>query len=271
MKKLKSPPTVLCFSGNDPTGGAGIQADIETLASLDCHCIPVITALTAQNTTNLTDLFPVSPEMILAQTEQVLDDIPVLAFKIGLLADDESAKAVADIIIRYPEIPVIFDPVLAAGGGASWLDDALLDVIVNEILPESSIVTPNSLEARILAGGIDDIDSCGYQILDLGASYALITGSHEQTPVVHNTLYSNEADPVTCTWERLPAMYHGSGCTLASAIAGLLAQGLSMEDACMEAQEFAWNSLAYGVSLGQGQLLPNRFFWSRGENESNDE
>ncbi|MEM9102000.1 MAG: hydroxymethylpyrimidine/phosphomethylpyrimidine kinase [Pseudomonadota bacterium] len=265
MNQNKPPPIVMCFSGNDPSGGAGIQADIETLASLDCHCSPVVTALTVQDSSNISELHAVPPDIIVKQAQLILEDMSVDLFKIGLLGNTETIAAVATIIREYPEIPVVFDPILAAGGGTSLMDDDIVDMVIDEILPETTICTPNSFEARILGNEKSDLEACAHQILDLGCAHALITGSHESTPLVHNTLYSLDAEPVSTTWERLPAMYHGSGCTLASAIAGIMAHGIPVTDAVQEAQEFTWNSLAYGASLGRGQLIPNRFFWSRNE------
>ncbi|QGX39226.1 bifunctional hydroxymethylpyrimidine kinase/phosphomethylpyrimidine kinase [Permianibacter aggregans] len=270
------PPVVLCFSGSDPSGGAGISADIEALASLGCHCAPVITVLTVQDSTNVSDLDPVDPDFIKAQANAVLRDMNVAVIKVGLLGNPAVVSTVAEICGNYPNIPLVVDPVLAAGGGAPLADDVFIRTLKKELLPLATLVTPNAREAHMLFPDADTLDQCAEELLDLGCEHVLITGADEPTPVVHNTLYSSEYETETFHWERLPAMYHGSGCTLAASCAGLIAQGLSLFDAVNEAQEYTFNALKDGQALGQGQLFPNRFFWAQsrdteeGESDESD-
>jgi len=253
-------PVVLCFSGHDPSGGAGVQADIETLVSHRCHAASVITALTEQDTRNVKKLLPQHPEDIISQAKTVLADLDVKAFKIGLIGHHETAAAIHAILQEHPQIPVVLDPVLAAGGGATMSDRQLLDTIVDLLLPRTTVLTPNSQEARKLAG-LDDLDQCGLALLDKGCRYVLITGAHETTPTVSNRLYHDRRCLETYHWDRLPASYHGSGCTLAASIAGLIAQGLTPVQAVAEAQEYTWNALHNGYLPGKGQHNPDRLFW----------
>jgi len=253
-------PAVLSFSGHDPSGGAGVQADIETFVSHQCHAVSVITALTEQDTLNVKKLIPQNPDNIINQATTLMADIPVKAIKIGLLGHPETALAVQSILKQHPHIPIVFDPVLAAGGGADLSDDSLIKAINDLLLPYTTVLTPNSEEARRLTG-LSDLKECGLSLLEKGCDYVLITGTHETTPEVSNQLFHNGQCIETYTWNRLPYSYHGSGCTLAASIAALLARGLDVLDAIAEAQEFTWNSLKSAYQPGKGQHNPNRFYW----------
>ena len=256
-------PVVMCFSGNDSTGGAGIQADIETLSGMGCHAAPVITSITVQDTRNVVGYYPLSGPMIVEQARAVLEDMPVVAFKVGMLGSVEVVEAVQVILDDYPNLPVILDPVLAAGGGASLADEEMLDAIIRLLLPRTTLIVPNSDEARILAKEADVLEACAQEIMDMGCEYVLLTGGHEPTEKVHNLFYGNNRLLDSFEWERLPGSFHGTGCTLASGIAGLMGHGLDPLSAVLEAQEYVWKSLKYASRLGMGQLIPNRFFWAQ--------
>ncbi|WP_442786217.1 bifunctional hydroxymethylpyrimidine kinase/phosphomethylpyrimidine kinase [Methylobacter sp. YRD-M1] len=253
-------PVVLCFSGHDPSGGAGVQADIETLVSQQCHAASVITALTEQDTHNVKKLIPQRPVDIISQAATLLADLPVKAIKIGLIGHPDTAAAIHEILIGHPQIPVVLDPVLAAGGGAELASEKLIAAVTDLLLPCTTMLTPNSEEARRLTG-LNDLHDCGLALLDEGCDYVLITGTHETSPSVSNQLFHDGRLLETFTWDRLPASYHGSGCTLASAVAGLIAQGLDPFQAAAEAQDYTWHALEAAYRPGQGQHNPNRFFW----------
>ncbi len=263
-------PIVVTLAGNDPSGGAGIAADIETLVSLGCHPAPVITALTVQDTHNVQALLPVDPDAVLAQARAVLEDMPVAAFKIGVIGDADNVAALYTLLAAYPDIPVVLDPVLAAGGGAQLASAALIEAIQTLLLPLTTVLTPNSVEARRLAPEADTLEACAMALLARGCRYVLITGGHESEPPaeVVNTLYGNNRLLETWRWPRLPHEYHGSGCTLASAIAALLAQGrvpdaeASIHSILHRAQHYTWQALRAGYQAGGGQWLPNRLFWA---------
>jgi hydroxymethylpyrimidine/phosphomethylpyrimidine kinase len=255
-----SPPVVLCFSGHDPSGGAGIQADIEALISHRCHAASVITALTEQDTHNVKNVIPQNAEDVLKQAQTVLHDLPVKAFKVGLMGHFKIAEAVLAILKQHPNIPVVLDTVLAAGGGAPLGNSWLIANITDLLMPYVTVLTPNSQEARKLTG-LNDLQECGLALLKLGAKYVLITGTHEATSVVINRLFHDGKLWETYTYDRLPHSYHGSGCTLASSIAAFIAQGLEPVQAIYEAQEYTWNTLNAAYQPGTGQHNPNRFFW----------
>jgi len=253
-------PIVLCFSGHDPSGGAGVQADIETLASHQCHAASIITALTEQDSRNVKKLLPQSAKDLQQQAETLLNDFDIAAIKIGLLGDHKIAQSIGAILRQCKNIPVILDPVLAAGGGTALANQLLLDIIIEELLPQTTLLTPNSVEARQLAK-LDDLTDCARFFQQQGTEYVLITGTHENSELVHNRLFMQDNLSETFSWERLPHHYHGSGCTLASACAALLAQGLDVFTAVNEAQEYTWQALANAYLPGNGQHNPDRFFW----------
>ena len=276
------PPIVMCFSASDPTGGAGIQADIMTLASMGCHPLSVITALTVQDTAGVEDILPIDADWVSDQARALLEDVSVTAFKLGMLGSVENIMAIAEILADYPDIPLVFDPVLASGRGDQFADEDMVDAMVELLLPQTTIITPNSLEARrlTLAEGNEDgedgdeqsqdsttLVECARRLIVAGSEFVLVTGTHENTEQVVNTLYGSHGMVRSDKWERLPGSYHGSGCTLASAIAANLANGLEIAEAVKDAQEYTWQALAAGFRPGMGQHLPDRFFWARESDE----
>ncbi|WP_306606413.1 hydroxymethylpyrimidine/phosphomethylpyrimidine kinase [Azonexus sp.] len=268
-----NPPQVLVFAASDPTSGAGIQADILTLASLGCHPLTALTAITVQDTSGVLSVQALAADLLEQQARTVLEDMPVLAFKIGVLASVENVLMVAEILSDYPEIPLVFDPVLASGRGDDLSDEEIIAAMREMLLPQTTIITPNAPEARRLAESDEDesepsIDTCAERLIEMGAQYVLITGTHENTPEVINTLYGPNGIIRHDRWERLPGSYHGSGCTLASAIAGCLAGGASVEEAVRDAQDYTWQALKNGFRGGMGQFIPDRMFWARGEDNA---
>jgi hydroxymethylpyrimidine/phosphomethylpyrimidine kinase len=265
------PPIVLSFAASDPTSGAGMQADILTLSSMGCHPLSVITAITVQDTLGVEDFMPIDPELIVDQARAVLEDMPVAAFKVGLIGSVEGTAAIAEVVADYPDIPLILDPVLASGRGDELANEDMLSAMLEMLIPQTTIIIPNSLEAlRIALHDRDDEESlslmqCAEFIIGLGCEYVLITGTHENTPKVVNTLYDHSGVVRSDAWQRLTGSYHGSGCTLASAVAATIAHGLDFSDAVKEAQEFTWQALNAGFRPGMGQFLPDRLFWAREE------
>jgi hydroxymethylpyrimidine/phosphomethylpyrimidine kinase len=229
----------------------------------------VITAITVQDTVGVDDFMVLDADMVNDQARFLLEDIPVLVFKIGMLGSVENVAVVAQLIADYPDVPVVLDPVLRSGGGHELADDDLIAAMRDLLIPQVSIITPNSMEARRLAMNDPDedeelsLDECAKRLLALGCPHVLITGTHENTKEVINSLYSPNGVVRADRWERLPGSYHGSGCTLASAIAGMLATGLMLPEAVREAQEYTYQSLVAGFRPGMGQTIPDRMFWAR--------
>jgi hydroxymethylpyrimidine/phosphomethylpyrimidine kinase len=264
------PPIVLTFAASDPSGGAGIQADLMTMTALGCHPLTVTTALTVQDTAGVGSVLAVDSDFVEEQARALLEDMPVVAFKIGLLGSIENISVIAAILADYPGVPLILDPVLASGRGDELVDDEMIAGLRDLLMPLTTILTPNSLEARRLLDGDDGDDgddpqpslvACAQSLLDLGCEYVLLTGTHENTLRVVNRLYGKRLGLLRSdAWDRLPGSYHGSGCTLAAAIAAHLARGWSVDEAVWAAQEYTWQALAAGFRPGMGQFIPNRFF-----------
>jgi hydroxymethylpyrimidine/phosphomethylpyrimidine kinase len=270
------PPIVLVFAASDPSGGAGLQADIMTLSSMGCHPLSVVTAVTIQDTTGVDDVSPIDAEWVADQARCVLEDMPVVAFKIGVLGSVETIAAIAEVVSDYPEIPLVLDPVLASGRGDELASEEMVIALRELLVPQTTIITPNSLEARRLA--IDDsneeddpdLAECASRLIASGCEYVLVTGTHENTPEVINTLYGSEGVLRSDSWQRLPGSFHGSGCTLASAIAATIANGLPIGDAVKDAQEYTWQTLKSAFRPGMGQQIPDRLFWAREEDTAED-
>jgi len=258
------PPLVLAFAATDPSGGAGLQADVLTLASMGCHPLSVVTAITVRDTLAAEGFLALDAEWVADQARCLLEDMAVDAFKIGALGSVENVAAVAEIVSDYPDVPLVLDPIHASGHGDESAADELVHAIRELLLPQALVVTPNGMEARRLAEG-DDADEpalalCAERLLEAGAGYVLITGTHEPTADIVNTLYGKSGVVRTDRWQRLPGTFHGSGCTLASAIAANLAWGQALPDAVRAAQDYTWHSLAQGFRPGMGQHVPQRLW-----------
>jgi hydroxymethylpyrimidine/phosphomethylpyrimidine kinase len=269
---VPSLPAVLTFAASDPTSGAGLQADLLALASMGCHPLSVVTALTVQDTAGVEAFYPIDPDWVADQARCILEDMPVAAFKMGMLGSTEIVTVVAEVVSDYPDVPLVLDPVLASGRGDEFASEDMVSAIRELLVPQSTVVTPNVAELRRLAGDDEDADlaECAQRLLDTGCEYVLVTGTHDSTPDVVNTLYHRGGVLRADTWQRLPGSYHGSGCTLASALAANLARGMDIADAVYEAQEYTWQALAHGFRPGMGQYIPDRLFWAR-ESHGDDE
>ncbi len=251
--QASSPPVVLTLSGHDPTGGAGLQADIEAIRDQGCHPATAVTCLTVQDTTGVHGLQPVKAELLRDQALRVLADLAPAALKIGLLADSATAATVAGLLEETPDLPLVLDPVLHSGaddplGAAEWLQP---------LLPHCTLVTPNRREARALTGRADPADAAR-RLLHRGCRAVLVTGADEaERGEVVNSLYTREGVR-HWRWHRLPGTYHGSGCTLAAALAARLALGEELQTAADRAQAYTHRTLQRAIAPGRGQRLPGR-------------
>ena len=246
------PPIVLTFAASDPTGGAGMQADLLTLAALGCHPLSVLTGLTVQDTSGVEHLEPVDAALVARQARRVLAETSVAAFKVGVLASANNVRAVAEVSAAHGDVPLVLDPVLASGRGDELASEAVLAALLESLIPRATVVTPNTLEAERL-GGVPGL-------LERGCAYVLVIGTHEPSAEVSNRLYDASGLVREDRWPRLDGAFHGSGCTLASAIAAQIAKGRAVPEAVREAQHFTWRALAAAFRIGGGQALPNRFF-----------
>ncbi len=260
-------PVVMAIAGNDPTGGAGLAADTESIISQGCYAMPVATCITVQDTCDVHSVNPIDADLVIQQARTILEDIAVDAIKIGLLGNEENIEAVHEIIADYPNIPVVLDPIMTAGGGSPLSNDVMLEMFIELLLPYTTVLTPNSHEALALVPGADSIQAAALALQESGCQYILVTGTHENSPQVINRLYGEQKELYNYRWDRLPHSYHGSGCTLSASLTALLAHGLSPAEAVYQAQEFTWYSLYNGHRLGMGQHHPNRLFWANEDGE----
>jgi glutamate-1-semialdehyde-2,1-aminomutase len=256
------PPVVLVLAGHDPTGGAGIMADGEAIAACGGWALTVPTALTMQDCRDVHRVVPVPAELIREMTAR-LSGFRLAAIKVGLLASRETLDAVVDIIKARPGIPVVVDPVLKAGGGKELSTSAMVEVFRSRLLPLVDILTPNRLELERLAGTEpQDDEARARRLMALGCRAVLVTGSDDPgsdvpQDVVEQVLYAAEQSRAW-RWPRLAGSFHGSGCTLAAALAARLAAGEPLAVACEQAQRFTWQALAKAWQPGNAQALPRR-------------
>jgi hydroxymethylpyrimidine/phosphomethylpyrimidine kinase len=248
---------VLIIAGSDSGGGAGIQADIKTVTMLGAFAATAITALTAQNTEGVHGVLPIDPAFIRRQMEVVLDDIGADAIKTGMLHDAAVIETVAAVLTeRAPRTPLVLDPVMVAKGGAPLIQPNAIETLKRLLLPRAAVLTPNLPEAEILSGrAIADIAAmreAARALLDLGCGAVLLKGGHLDGDTVHDML----ATPTGFTeWEsaRIATRHtHGTGCTLASAIAAGLAQGMAVVAAIERAREYVRRAIASAPGLGRG-------------------
>lgn len=252
----RSMKTILAIGGHDPSGGAGIQADIETIAANGGHAVTAVTALTVQDTVDVARLEPVPVDLFRQVLERLEADVSLDAIKIGLIGDASIAGVIAVFLAKHPGIPVVLDPVLAAGGGKEMSSGAIRDIMLERILPHVTLLTPNLPEAQRLTGE-SDAAACAAQLIARGAGNVLVTGGHDGGDSVVNRWFDAGGEQ-QFEWQRLDGAFHGSGCTLASAIAVFLAREMPLKLALRLAQAFTQDALARADRVGRGQKIPRR-------------
>jgi hydroxymethylpyrimidine/phosphomethylpyrimidine kinase len=248
---------VLIVAGSDSGGGAGIQADIKTVTMLDAFAMTAITALTAQNTDGVFGVLPIAPDFIRQQMEVVLDDLGADSIKTGMLHDQAVIETVASVLAeRAGDVPLVLDPVMVAKGGAPLIEPQAIDALKQVLVPRAAVLTPNLPEAEILTGRrIDTVEAmkqAADMLLSLGCHAALLKGGHLDGPVVHDILVTQNG---IREWEnpRIDSRHtHGTGCTLASAIAAGLAQGLTIEGAVDRARDYVRQAIESAPGFGHG-------------------
>ena len=261
-------PVVMCFSGLDPSGGAGIQADIESVSSHGCMAAPIITAATVQDTRNVMSFLPMPADLIIEQARAILEDMPVSVIKIGMVGSAEIARAIHSILMDYPEIKVVYDPVFSTENNGSLSASDLVDNVRELLLPLTTILTPNIFEAHALTPGADTATAAAMGLLENKCEYVLLTGTHAKTSDVVHTLFGNHRELQQFHYARLPHKYHGSGCTLAASVAALLAVGHETLSAVHNALDYTHKTLVNARRIGMGQYHPDRFFWLHDSNKA---
>ena len=251
------PGRVLIVAGSDSGGGAGIQADIKAVTALRGYAATAITALTAQDTTGVHGVFAIPPAFIQDQMRVVLGDIGADCIKTGMLHSAEVIEAVCEVVeAEVAGLPVVVDPVMMAKGGAALLEADAVATLKRRIVPLATVLTPNIPEAEALTGlaiaDTDDMETAGLRLLDLGARAAFVKGGHMPGEMVHDVLVSAEGSEVFIAPRTETAHTHGTGCTLASAIAAGIAQGMSLREAVGRAQAYVHEAIRQAPGLGAG-------------------
>ncbi len=249
---------VLSIAGSDSGGGAGIQADLKTFAALGCYGMTAITAITAQNTCGVTGIHGIPPEMLKAQIDAVVQDIGVDAVKIGMLHSPEVVRVVADAIRTYQLPHVVLDPVMVATSGDRLIAAETVSVLVQELFPLAEIITPNLDEAGWLLGrsikGVETLDEAAQALCALGAHAALLKGGHLPGDWVVDVLATRSGVRQRLESARIATPNgHGTGCTLSSAIAAHLAQGLPLQQAVERARAYILGAIAAGADVTTGR------------------
>jgi hydroxymethylpyrimidine/phosphomethylpyrimidine kinase len=260
-------PRVLTIAGSDSGGGAGIQADLKTFAELGVFGMSAITALTAQNTLGVHGVHEVPAAFVREQIDVVLDDIGADAVKLGMLASADIIKAVASALTDHQVSCLVVDPVCASKHGDPLLRDDALDALRDDILPLAEVVTPNLGEVALLTGvhveSVDDFAAAAAALLALGPRWVLVKGGHLPGNVAATDLLTDGDEEVLISSERLDTVdTHGTGCTLAAAIAAHRAHGLEMVPAVRAAKEYVTGAIRNGLRLGAG-IGPVDHAWRR--------
>lgn len=250
-------PRVLSIAGSDSGGGAGIQADLKTIAALGCYGMTAITALTAQNTQGVRSIHGVPLQHLVDQIDAVIDDIGADAVKIGMLHSADTVRTVAAALKRHGLTRVVLDPVMVATSGAKLIDNEAIQVLVRELFPLAAVVTPNLDEAALLVGEAlhseADMEAAARQLVERGANAVLLKGGHLAGDTVSDLLLVRAAAPLWMRAPRIPTPNtHGTGCTLSSAIASQLALGADLAEAVLRAREYVRGALAAGAQVRTG-------------------
>lgn len=260
MKLLKHCLTV---AGSDPSGGAGIEADIKTFSALDCYAMSVITSVVAENTFSVKGKLDVPAEMITAQLEAVFEDIRVDGMKIGMLTDISSVEAVASAIGKYKPPVVIFDPVMNATAGAELLSPKAVETVKQRLIPLCTLVTPNIPEAEILTGmsikSSKDMKAAAVKLTEKGAKAVLLKGGH-LSGNAEDLLFDGKAFRFYSAPRISTNTTHGTGCTLSSAITAFMASGCLLPKAVEKAKEFITGAIEKGLDIGKGKGPLNHFY-----------
>ena len=257
-------PVGLTIAGSDPSGGAGLQGDLKTFAALEVYGAAAVTAVTVQDTRGVGEIHLLPPDLVRRQVEAVLDDLPVAAVTIGMLGDGPQVQAVVDVLSSRPEMPLVLDPVMRASCGESLLGKAGLEILLKRLLPLADVVTPNLPEARVLAGGREAPPAeLAELILARGARAVLVTGGHGTGDSVEDLLVTRTGRRSFSRLRQATSSTHGTGCTLAAAVAAGLARGMTLEDGVSMACDYVGRALetAWPLGHGRGPLHHMHPFW----------
>ena len=254
---MSPPARLLAIAGSDPSGGAGLQADLKTCAAFGVYGMTAVTAITVQNTLGVSHVEVLSADLVVAQIRAVLEDMGTDVIKIGMLGRAETVEAVADVLDELaPETPIVLDPVMLATSGGRLLEEKAVNTLKQHLLPMADLITPNVDEAEILTGirpeDTEGLKAAGDKLLEMGAGAALMKGGHVDGAMITDVLVSPQGQNIMISPRLHSRHTHGTGCTLATAVACGLALGLEMEAAVHQAREYVYEAIKNAPNLGAG-------------------
>jgi hydroxymethylpyrimidine/phosphomethylpyrimidine kinase len=256
---LEKHPVLLSVNSHDSSGGAGVVADVETANSLGCHCVSVISAINARDTSNLKDRQSTSTPLLIEQMRAALEDSAVTAIKIGDVATISQAEAIHTVLGDYRDIPVVLDPVLHHGA-----DDGDVGEAVRMLLfPRATLSVLSIAHVQQLSTCGDSLSASVQELLEFGCPQILITVAAQDQHKLSNRLYSTRGIDREYSWDALHQQFHGAGSTLTAAITAYLAHGFDLQEALQQGQQFTWQAMAQALRTGMGGLIPDRLFWCR--------
>ena len=254
--KRHSADTVLLFSGLDPSGAAGVSADIETINQFGITPLPIITTLTVQNTKSVTFLEATNNSLIQAQFKSIKEDIDFKVVKIGLLGSSSQIKTIAKLLINRPDLFIVLDPIIVSSSDNELSTDSMIEAMKNDLIPLCSLLTPNLSELSSLAPGLNEQSA----VASLKCPWVLVTTSDSSDVEIEHRLYHHSNLVSKFSYKKLLGNYHGSGCTLSSAISALIATDVSVEESCRRALDYTYQTLLNAKKLGKMQYHPNRTY-----------
>ncbi len=267
--QIQTSPLILAFGVADPVGAVGIQADLASFAAMGCHGLSVVTGLLIGDTTRIEDVQQIEADWVSDQARLLLEDMPVAAFKVGAVGSIESISVIAEIVSDYPDIPLILDPFLSGLPESSTEGEDLLTATRELLIPQTTLLLLSAVELARLAetwrepSSEDTLMVDAMHLIGTGCEYVFVTGTPGEMHEVANSLFNEDGLVRRDTWQRVSGTFTGAGSTLSATAAAMLANGLDVPEAMLEAQEFVIASIAHAQRLGMGKLVPDRYFWAR--------
>lgn len=265
-------PIILSFGATDPIGAIGIHADLATFASMGCHGLAIITSILVGDTSQVDDIHPIEAEIVSDQARAVLEDVQVLACKVGLVGSVENVTVIAEIVSDYPELHLVLDPFNSSIPDLDAEKEDLLIAVCELLIPQTTVLVISKAELSLLSetwkeadaqDDGDDMIADAMILIDSGCEFVLVTGAQGKENSIANILIDSSGVIRTDEWQQIQDAHLGASSTLSAAIAAMLANGLDVPEAVMEAQEFTFASITHAQRLGMGKLIPDRYFWTK--------
>lgn len=256
---MENHPILLTINSHDPSGGAGLVADVEAANSLGCHCVSAITALNVRDTRNVKDRQSSATPLLIEQIRAALEDSTITAIKVGDIATVSQAEAIHTILGEYSNIPVVLDPVLYHGADDGDVDEAVRLLLFSR----ATVSVLTTIHVQQLSTCGDSLGANLQELLEFGCPQILVTGAAQDQQKIVNRLYSTRGVDREYAWDTLTQKFHGAGSTLSAAITAYLAHGFDLQEALQQGQQFTWQAMAQARRVGRGGLIPDRLFWCR--------